>query len=44
MAYPWREGSDHSLKMEVGSKEHSNEDFPGDFLSIQQDAWIKTSG
>lgn len=37
-AYPWSQGSDHSLKIKVGSKDHSNEDFPGDFLSKQQDA------
>ena len=43
-AYPWRDGSDHFLMMEAGSKDHSNEGVFDEFLSRHQDAWIKTSG
>ncbi|KAL8669474.1 MAG: hypothetical protein Q9168_005936 [Polycauliona sp. 1 TL-2023] len=43
-AYPWREGSDHFLLLEVGAKDHSNEEIYDEFLSKNQDAWIKTSG
>ncbi|KAL8783268.1 MAG: hypothetical protein Q9213_004744 [Squamulea squamosa] len=43
-AYPWREGSDHFLMMEAGSKDHANDDIYDAFLSTQQDAWIRTSG
>ncbi|KAI4233012.1 MAG: hypothetical protein L6R40_007218 [Gallowayella cf. fulva] len=43
-AYPWREGSDHFLMMEAGSKDDANEAIFDVYLSRQQDAWIQTSG
>ncbi|KAL8767029.1 MAG: hypothetical protein Q9194_006104 [Teloschistes cf. exilis] len=43
-AYPWRQGSDHFLMMEAGSKDHTNAEIYDQFLSQYQDAWIESSG
>ncbi|KUJ20849.1 FAD/FMN-dependent oxygenase/oxidase [Mollisia scopiformis] len=43
-AYPWRDGSDHFLMMEVGYRDHTYADLFDEWLSNQQDMWIESSG
>lgn len=43
-AYPWRQGSQHFLMIEVAYKSPVDEDLLDKWLSQQQDKFIKTSG